>query len=519
MFYSAECGIIKPTMAKSKKKNKINSEESNVESLAENAQENATKSPEKSAQGSKTKSLDEKTQENVTKSSVKNAQERKAETLKKIEAVLEAEAEELEKAAERLAPDFDYEAEAAELEILEKIEAVLEAEVPKLEEVAAEIEETTIAESDEATESAAAEAAVTAEAPLPAAEISPSKYPKPRYVPKTGIGKVFLRDKHRMTLGATLLLLLLTLAWQGIDYYIPETVNLTYRTLEESKTEAVQTRTGNVGDFVEELKANGWEIGDEDAVSRDDDYPISNDMTLIVAKVIQSTAKIAGTEKDFLLIPGTVEENLEFNNIEYDDDDEIKPALNKEVNAKTEIVVNEVHYKTVEKKEKVEAESKVILDPKLTSGVEQRNEGNDGEGIFTYTYKYVNGKKKSTDKEVKEWITEPHDNELRLGTSKTGDSGTYRVVRTFTANCTAYTSRVGAGGALGLGVHYGTCAVDPTFVSYRSEMWIEGYGYAFANDCGGAVKGNVVDLWMSSTADCIQWGRRNCTAYVLEPVD
>ena len=118
---------------------------------------------------------------------------------------------------------------------------------------------------------------------------------------------------------------------------------------------------------------------------------------------------------------------------------------------------------------------------------------------------------------MKEWIKEPHDNVLRLGTSSTGNSGEYTVVRTFTANTTAYTAGAGARGAIGQVVHVGTCAVDPRFVSLRSEMWIEDYGYAFANDTGGAVKGNVVDLYMSSRGQCISWGRRNKTAYVIVP--
>jgi 3D (Asp-Asp-Asp) domain-containing protein len=189
------------------------------------------------------------------------------------------------------------------------------------------------------------------------------------------------------------------------------------------------------------------------------------------------------------------------------------------VAADTSIVVNEVHYDVAEKNETVEALDKVILDPSLTSGVQETTEGNDGEGIFTYTTRYVNGRKKGTERELKEWITEPHDNVLRLGTSATGQSGEYTVAMTFIANTTAYTARAGARGALGMGVHYGTCAVDPRFVSLRSELWVEGYGYAFACDTGGAVKGNVVDLYMNSRGACVSWGRRNKTAYVIIPAE
>ena len=42
------------------------------------------------------------------------------------------------------------------------------------------------------------------------------------------------------------------------------------------------------------------------------------------------------------------------------------------------------------------------------------------------------------------------------------------------------------------------------------------YGMGTALDCGGAVKGNIVDLWFPTKADCYSWGRRNVTVYILD---
>ena len=42
------------------------------------------------------------------------------------------------------------------------------------------------------------------------------------------------------------------------------------------------------------------------------------------------------------------------------------------------------------------------------------------------------------------------------------------------------------------------------------------YGMGTALDCGGAIKGNIVDLWFPSYADCRSWGRRNVTVYILD---
>lgn len=408
---------------------------------------------------------------------VKKMQQEKEEAIEKIKVVLETlPAEQLEFAAEVLAPGFDYEFEARGLAIEEE------------------------------------------RGPLPDAKINKSKYPKEKKL-RTSIGKYFLRDKHRKVLGATILLFLAVVLWQGLDYIFPENVHVTYQTVEGIERVDLKTRTETVDQLLEELREEGYKVSEKDAVHPAAEAAVKDGMYVKVLQSVEKTAVINGKECKINMIPGTVNDNLSFNGITYDENDAIKPALFSKVDEDTKIVVDEIHYKTVTKQEKVEAESIVVLDPTLKSGVQERTEGNDGEGVFRYTYKYVNGKKVKTYKKVKKWIKEPHDNALRLGTSRTGQSGKFKVVRTFTANCTAYTARKGAGGALGEGVHLGTCAVDPKFVPYRSKMWIEGYGYAYANDCGSAVKKNVVDLFMNSMSECIKWGRRNQTAYILEPVD
>ena len=429
---------------------------------------------------------------------LQRVEEEKQETLDKIKLVLEAKEEELEKAADKIAPEFNYEEAAEEIEIeeaAEKVKALYGIEL-----LWANYE------------------AELAELPLMPERISPSKYPKPKREHKTRIGRYFSRDVHRMTMAAWIIVFALLVGHETVSYAIPETVRVSYQSLTHIEKTTVETRARTVGELREELVKKGYKINEDDAILPAEEAPIKNNMSVRVMEATEVQARIAGQKRTIFLIPGTVEENLAFNEIVYDDNDEISPALDKKVGENTSIVVDEVHYKKAEKQEKVQAVDKVILDPKIQSGVEQKTEGNDGEGIFNYTYKYVNGKKAKTYKKVKEWIVEPHDNILHLGTSVTGETGEYIVTRTFIANCTAYTSRPGAGGALGLGVHRGTCAVDPRFIPYRSELWVTGYGYAFANDCGGAVKNNVVDLYMNSRGECIRWGRRNMTAYILQPV-
>ena len=435
----------------------------------------------------------------------------------KIKELIDAQYARLEEEAERIAPDFDYEAEG------EKLKAEEAEELARV-----EFEWADIAEKEPEPEEKPK--AVKGYGPLPKAVVSPSKYPKPAYAPKSAAGRALLGDRHRRTFTAAAALLVLFCAYQAWDYLVPKTVHIDYRTFEGLQhidcTTTARTAGGVMDELAEEgdsnifsLNGNEFSFSEADVLDMNADTPVTDGMTIGIRHATETSAKIAGKRQTLRLVPGTIEENLKFNGIAYDDDDEISPHLEDKAAPDTRITVDEVHYAVEEKTEKVEAVDKVILDPSLTSGVQETSEGNDGEGIFTYRTKYVNGKETGTEREVKEWITEPHDNVLRLGTSATGNSGEYTVARTFTANTTAYTARPGAGGALGLGVHLGTCAVDPGFVSLRSELWIEDYGYAFANDTGSAVKGNVVDLYMNSTGQCISWGRRNKTAYVLVPAE
>ncbi len=73
----------------------------------------------------------------------------------------------------------------------------------------------------------------------------------------------------------------------------------------------------------------------------------------------------------------------------------------------------------------------------------------------------------------------------------------------------------------GTTVHYGTVAVDPRFIPYGTRMLIVShdgeryYGIATAEDCGGAIKRDKMDLYFPTYQECIEFGRRRCTIYFL----
>lgn len=97
-------------------------------------------------------------------------------------------------------------------------------------------------------------------------------------------------------------------------------------------------------------------------------------------------------------------------------------------------------------------------------------------------------------------------------------TGTMQSVATAYHNtdpgCTIYT-------AIGTYCRVGAIAVDPKVIPYGTRMYIVSndgqyiYGIAVAEDCGGAIKGNRIDLYFNTVPECLQFGIRDCTIYFL----
>ena len=62
--------------------------------------------------------------------------------------------------------------------------------------------------------------------------------------------------------------------------------------------------------------------------------------------------------------------------------------------------------------------------------------------------------------------------------------------------------------ATGHRVHPGLIAVDPRIIPFGSRVFVNGYGWAVADDTGGAIKGHRIDLYFTKYSDAVKWGKR-----------
>lgn len=96
-----------------------------------------------------------------------------------------------------------------------------------------------------------------------------------------------------------------------------------------------------------------------------------------------------------------------------------------------------------------------------------------------------------------------------------------RAVRSISLVATGYSPDPRENGgwtrtATGLPIGYGAAAVDPRVVPLGTKMYIEGYGYAFACDTGGAIQGHRIDLAYDSYRLANTKGRKTVKVWILQ---
>lgn len=97
------------------------------------------------------------------------------------------------------------------------------------------------------------------------------------------------------------------------------------------------------------------------------------------------------------------------------------------------------------------------------------------------------------------------------------------VKKEITVKSTAYTAYCsGCSGITATGINLKknpnakVIAVDPKVIPLGTKVYVEGYGEAVAGDTGGAIKGNKIDVHMSTKQKAKNWGVRTVKVKILK---
>ena len=225
----------------------------------------------------------------------------------------------------------------------------------------------------------------------------------------------------------------------------------------------------------------------------------------------------------------TVGELLEAGGIQIGAQDITEPALSAPVSNNMAITVTRVTTSTVTSTEVIPYSQIRRPSEYITKGTEQlERAGVNGSKLVTYEIIYKDGVESSRRVISEDVVSEPVDEIVVYGcggTVTTPSGEQLSFVRKIDGEATAYTCEGQSWNTTftGTTARVGAIAVDPKYIplgtvvyisSPDGESWV--YGTARAEDTGGAIKGHIIDLYMNTYRECINFGRRSCSIYILE---
>lgn len=309
----------------------------------------------------------------------------------------------------------------------------------------------------------------------------------------------------------------------------------------DGETDVHNTTAETVDEFLQEVDLD---ISDHDKLSPSDKTELKEGLEIKVDKAFEVLVNDGGEENEFWTTGGTVKELLDKNNITFKKTDKVKPNLDEEVTEDMEISIIHVEKESLEIEESIPFETEEKEDTSLEKGTTKTiSEGTEGKVLKIYEVTKENDKE--VDRElIEEKVLEESKNKVvAVGTKEVQKEETTKPAaaksssnesssnessepkndgKTFTVEATAYSADCsGCSGVTATGINIKqspapkVISVDPNVIPLGSKVWVEGYGEAIAGDTGGAIKGNRIDVLVSSDSEARNWGRKTVQVKIL----
>ncbi|WP_054870869.1 3D domain-containing protein [Caloranaerobacter sp. TR13] len=277
------------------------------------------------------------------------------------------------------------------------------------------------------------------------------------------------------------------------------------------------------------------DLNEEDYVSAELDDKIENGMVIEINRATFLEVFLGNRATEVKTPKKTVKEVLNELSIEYDEDDYIIPRLNSSIISGMKIRVVQIDKETDLKMEVIPYEEITRYNDNLEKGkVKKIQSGKNGIKEMEISKIYKNRKLISKYISDEKIVQKPIPQIYEIGTKDyfISSRGNVKFEKSIIMSATAYDlsyestgKRPGDKGygitAMGTKVRHGVVAVDPRVIPLGTKLYIQSldgtkdYGFAVAEDTGGAIKGNKIDLFFESRSKALAFGRRKVKVYIL----
>ena len=288
--------------------------------------------------------------------------------------------------------------------------------------------------------------------------------------------------------------------------------------------------------FKDVLSDNSIVLGPKDKITPSIDTKLKKNDRIDIKKAVNVTVAVDGQEKKILTTEDTVYKMFNDEGIIVKDTDRVVPSRNIQISDGLNVVVTRIESKIIS--ESVDLDFSTVVkndDEAITGSKKVLQEGEKGERVITTEFVYEDGKEVERTV-VNDVVTKkPVQRIVSVGTLAVlnlSRGGQVAYKNSIKMKATAYTSNFASTGKSpgdkGFGRTatgtiakrnpdgYSSIAVDPRVIPLGTKLYIEGYGYGIAEDTGGAIKGNIIDVYLNSEYECRQWGVRTVNVYIVK---
>ena len=308
-----------------------------------------------------------------------------------------------------------------------------------------------------------------------------------------------------------------------------------------TKTKTVYTmKSGSVGEI---LSKENVTVGDNDKINVSVNDVIDDTDEIIITRGKEITIVADGVETSAVVTKADAHDALVEAGYIPGEADEISVENGEDLKDSDKVQLISVSSTVESVNEEIQNQVKYIDDPTIPEGeTKVIEEGSMGTRQIKSNVLYRAGQEVSRELVSDTVVCEPVNRIIAVGKKKTSvpamsaSSGVYEsqgtingmsYSRKITMSATAYSTSPSENGgytvsAMGNKLGFGIVAVDPSVIPLGSKVFVTStdgswtYGVASAEDTGGAIKGNKIDLCYDGTPSSVnQFGRRSCVVYVL----
>lgn len=278
-------------------------------------------------------------------------------------------------------------------------------------------------------------------------------------------------------------------------------------------------------------------VGKYDRVTPDIESNLKNGMQIAVKRAVPVKICVDKKVLNVNTADNSVGDMLKSQGIVLGKLDRVSPALSSNLSSNLEVRVTRVTEKVVTTSEKIAYQTvKKPSDLMAKGSIKVIQEGIEGIREIATKVTYEDGVEAASSKISDVLKSSPVNKIIAVGTLAwfMPSRGSEKVfyTRKITMKATSYTADYACTGKRpsdsGFGVTatgtyvrrnpdgYSTVAVDPDVIPLGTRLYIEGYGYAIAEDTGGAVNGKIIDLYFEpGTKEYRRWHTHYVNVYII----